>query len=280
MITTAELHRAAEKEGLRFDQVEKDYVILWILSSLAVGLGAGSRWVFKGGTCLRHCYYPGYRFSEDIDFSGNASNENIEESIRIVKSSGSKIEEETGLDIVIKSGQASVGEAQMEIPVQYSRGGPRRQGLPAVKVHLTFDEPILVQPEVRRIEPSYSDLAAFHISAYSKIEIIAEKMRALLQQQEKWPRPRDLYDLWFMLCLKGEKYPRDRLKRIFSIKCRSKQIAENPEALTSERLKEWNRNAWKNQLEPMMKTVPDYDRVWVDWTEKCHGIFKKDRGFA
>lgn len=47
MITAVELHRAAEKEGLRFDQVEKDYVILWILSSLAGVLGAESRWVFK-----------------------------------------------------------------------------------------------------------------------------------------------------------------------------------------------------------------------------------------
>jgi hypothetical protein len=28
VITAVELHRAAEKEGLRFDQVEKDYVIL------------------------------------------------------------------------------------------------------------------------------------------------------------------------------------------------------------------------------------------------------------
>jgi hypothetical protein len=35
MITTAELHRIAEKEGLRFDQAEKDYVILWVLSGLA-----------------------------------------------------------------------------------------------------------------------------------------------------------------------------------------------------------------------------------------------------
>ena len=31
MITSAELHRIAEKEGLRFDQAEKDYVILWVL---------------------------------------------------------------------------------------------------------------------------------------------------------------------------------------------------------------------------------------------------------
>lgn len=69
MITTAELHRVAEKEGLRFDQAEKDYIILWLLSGLAHSGVKDHGWVFKGGTCLRHCYYRGYRFSEDIDFS-------------------------------------------------------------------------------------------------------------------------------------------------------------------------------------------------------------------
>ncbi|MFZ2399395.1 MAG: hypothetical protein WAW31_12130 [Smithella sp.] len=35
------------------------------------------------------------------------------------------------------------GDFQIEIPMEYNRGGARRQGLPQVKVHLTFDEPIL-----------------------------------------------------------------------------------------------------------------------------------------
>ena len=26
-------------------------------------------WIFKGGTCLRKCYYETYRFSEDLDFT-------------------------------------------------------------------------------------------------------------------------------------------------------------------------------------------------------------------
>ena len=191
MITAVELHRAAEKEGLRFDQVEKDYVILWILSSLARVLGAESRWVFKGGTCLRHCYYPGYRFSEDIDFSCLMRELNIGSSSEILNNAVRVIENETGLKMIVKAGQASGGEEQLEIPVEYSRGGPRRQGLPAVRVHLTFDEPVLIEPEACKVVPPYSDLTPFSISAYSKLEIIAEKMRALIQQQEKWPRPRD-----------------------------------------------------------------------------------------
>jgi predicted nucleotidyltransferase component of viral defense system len=26
-------------------------------------------WVFKGGACLKKCYFETYRFSEDLDFS-------------------------------------------------------------------------------------------------------------------------------------------------------------------------------------------------------------------
>ncbi len=84
MITTAELHRVAEGEGLRFDQAEKDYVILWLLSGLTQSGSEKHRWVFKGGTCLRHCYYAGYRFSEDIDFSCRPGGDNLEASLSLL----------------------------------------------------------------------------------------------------------------------------------------------------------------------------------------------------
>jgi len=47
MIATAELHRMAEAEGLCFDQVEKDYVILWVLRGLARSGLTNHGWVFK-----------------------------------------------------------------------------------------------------------------------------------------------------------------------------------------------------------------------------------------
>jgi hypothetical protein len=35
MISKEEINRRAKAEGLRFDQIEKDHVILWILQALA-----------------------------------------------------------------------------------------------------------------------------------------------------------------------------------------------------------------------------------------------------
>jgi hypothetical protein len=69
MIDKEEINRQTQLDGLRFDQVEKDHVILWILSALSQPQVKPEGWIFKGGTCLRHCFYAGYRFSEDLDFS-------------------------------------------------------------------------------------------------------------------------------------------------------------------------------------------------------------------
>lgn len=62
------MDRAAEWQ-LRPEIVEKDYVIGWLLTGISTNPETSSNWIFKGGTCLKKCYYETYRFSEDLDFS-------------------------------------------------------------------------------------------------------------------------------------------------------------------------------------------------------------------
>jgi uncharacterized protein len=273
VITTAEIHRLAEKEGLRFDQAEKDYLIVWVLSALSKREEVLTNWAFKGGTCLRHCYYPGYRFSEDIDFSCKPSSSNISKAQTLLGEAAQEVENESGIRLRVKEPQDTENDAQVEIALEYSRGGPRRQRLPAVKVHLTFDEPVLVQPEHKSVHPLYPDVPPFTIASYAKIEIVAEKMRALLQQQEKWPRPRDLYDLWCILCRNGEQFPKKELVDLFTRKCDVRGVPPDPARLISDDLFESNRQAWTNQLAPMLKDSPDYDKVWKAWVAICEDLF-------
>lgn len=277
MITTAELHRTAEEEGLRFDQAEKDYIILWVLWGLAHSGLAKHGWAFKGGTCLRHCYYEGYRFSEDIDFSCKPGGDNLEISVKLLQKTADKVQEESGIRLMVKQPQTIPGDFQIEIPLEYSRGGPRRQGLPQVKVHLTFDEPILNTPVVCSIKPRYSDLSAFKVHSYTKKEIVAEKLRSLLQQQKKWPRPRDLYDLWYMLCQSRERFSWSELFPMFQEKCRARGIKPDISGLTSAKLKEWNEKAWRDRLGPMIKNLPDLDHVWSEWTVSFHRLHEKGK---
>jgi predicted nucleotidyltransferase component of viral defense system len=270
MITTAEMHRVANLQSLRFDQAEKDYVILWILSGLVHSGVTEQGWVFKGGTCLRHCYYEGYRFSEDIDISCRPGGGDLEASRRLLDRVARWVSDESGIRLSLRDPLTDPGDFQIEIPVEYNRGGARRQGLPQVKVHLTFDEPILDEPVVRSVNPAYSDLVSFRIATYSKREIVAEKMRSLLQQQKKWPRPRDLYDLWHILCKSGERFSWKELKPLFDEKCRVRGVQPDIAGLTSETLREWNKNAWFNRLDPMLKDVPDFDLVWNEWVKTFH----------
>jgi len=277
MITTADLHRIAEKESLRFDQTEKDYVILWLLSGLAHSGMARHGWIFKGGTCLRHCYYEGYRFSEDIDFSCKPGGDNLDASLHLLEKAADTVQSESGIRLTVKEPLTIPGDFQIEIPIEYSRGGARRQGLPQVKVHLTFDEPILEKPVICSIKSSYTDLSPFKVHSYTKKEIVAEKLRSLLQQQKKWPRPRDLYDLWYMLCYSGEHFMWKELLPLFQKKCRIRDVKPELSGLTSDKLRGWNKNVWQDRLGPMLKELPDFDLVWKEWVETFRNIAGKKK---
>jgi predicted nucleotidyltransferase component of viral defense system len=277
VITTAEIHRAAAVEGLRFDQVEKDHVILWVLQGLFHSASSAKGWIFKGGTCLRHCYYQGYRFSEDIDFTCRPESGGLEATQEALRRVAVWVQENSGIRMAVKKPRTIPGDFQMEIPVEYNRGGARTRGLPAVKVHLTFDEPLLTDAASCNVRPHYTDLSEFQITAYSKKEIVAEKMRALLQQQKKWPRPRDLYDLWFIFCKQGEEMDADELRDLFGKKCDVREIKPDLTGLTTDSLREWNEEAWENQLKPLMKDVPELEKVWKEWVGKCSGLFGNAR---
>lgn len=59
-----------ELGGKRIPEIvlERDYCIAWFLVGLA-RVPLKNKIVFKGGTALRRCYFPDYRFSEDLDFT-------------------------------------------------------------------------------------------------------------------------------------------------------------------------------------------------------------------
>ena len=57
-------------------------------------------WVFKGGTCLKKCYFETYRFSEDLDFTLRNEEHLDEEFLRTVfEEVISWVTEQSGLNI-------------------------------------------------------------------------------------------------------------------------------------------------------------------------------------
>lgn len=69
MIDKREILEAASSFSLLPNVVEKDYVLGWILAGINAHEEIAESWVFKGGTCLKKCYFETYRFSEDLDFT-------------------------------------------------------------------------------------------------------------------------------------------------------------------------------------------------------------------
>lgn len=69
MINKDEIINVANETGLTPQVVEKDYILGWLLAAINKNEKLSKLWIFKGGTCLKKCYFETYRFSEDLDFT-------------------------------------------------------------------------------------------------------------------------------------------------------------------------------------------------------------------
>ena len=98
MIPKAEVLAVAEQSGLLATTIEKDYVLGWVLFPIAQHPEL-SAWIFKGGTCLKKCYFDTYRFSEDLDFTlpDDSPRDAIAEGLRTV---GAWVSRETGIEVL------------------------------------------------------------------------------------------------------------------------------------------------------------------------------------
>ncbi len=80
MIKPGEIQQKAIAVGVRDQQIEKDYILSWILFGISLHEQLSKAIVFKGGTVLKKIYFEDYRFSEDLDFTllkNEISNEQI-----------------------------------------------------------------------------------------------------------------------------------------------------------------------------------------------------------
>ena len=198
LIPSREILQLRSEWSLEAGVIEKDYLLGWLLAGIAHQPQLARTWVFKGGTCLRKCYYETYRFSEDLDFTViGGGPEAPEDLIPIFRAIGEWIREESGIDLVVddtsfRRRQNLRGKPTTQGRIAY-RGPNQPRELPKVRLDITSDE-VLVERIVRRaIGHQYSDapLPGNGVSCYSLTELFGEKLRALTERC----RPRDLYDV-------------------------------------------------------------------------------------
>lgn len=181
--------------------IEKDYVLGWLLAGIANEPDLAATWVFKGGTCLRKCYFETYRLSEDLDFTVvKGGPEAPEELASVFARIAMWLRDQAGIEIVVDERsfvrrQNLRGKSTTQARLAY-RGPNPPPTLPKVKLDITSDETVVDRPELRQILHPYSDapLPGAGVLSYSLAELCGEKIRALAQRC----RPRDLYDVVHM----------------------------------------------------------------------------------
>lgn len=192
MISTAEIAKLAHRLGVGDRVIEKDYVLSWLLVAIAQST-LRDQLVFKGGTALKKCYYPDYRFSEDLDFTLRAdlSHDNVTKAFVTLFP---RLSRQVNLALTLHSAELSVFESTTLL-IDYEGPLRGRMGSRHLKVDLTRGELLLCPPAERPLQASYSDYpAGVTLPTYTLEEIMAEKLCALLGRTE----PRDLYDVYWL----------------------------------------------------------------------------------
>ena len=156
MIGRAEVLSAADATGLLPRVVEKDHLLGWLLWGIS-GHPELAGWIFKGGTCLKKCYFETYRFSEDLDFTLGEEAQLDEAFLRrCFGEVAGRLYEEAGVDLPAGRMRFEVhpnprGNPSCESRLYYRslfhRAG-QESNLPMVRLDLTADE-VVVLPPVR-----------------------------------------------------------------------------------------------------------------------------------
>lgn len=209
MILQKEIRQVAQAEGVPPTTIDKDWVLGHVLYGIYTNETLAPTLIFKGGTCLRKCYFGNYRFSEDLDFTiSDISIINkgfIEELTKSVSEhSGIQLHIEQISDMLFENKQVGV-----KIILKFwGADHPKNQNIPEpqrwhtyIKLEIMCHELLCFSTIKKPLIHNYSDASGLlcNIPCYAIEEVITEKLRAMLQR--KYTAPRDYYDLWYILTI-------------------------------------------------------------------------------
>ena len=202
------LLEAREHLGVPWEVLERDYLLSWILAGINEVPSLRTTLVFKGGTALKKCYFGDYRFSEDLDFSGLAGvpeGAEMERAIgEVCRAAIALLDPFAAIEIKYeryKEKQPHPG-GQEAFTIRARLPWQRLPGT-TVMIETAMDEKVL-KPAVRlKVLHEYGESFDVEVPVYALEEIVAEKLRAILQHAQMlevrgWSRSRarDYYDLW------------------------------------------------------------------------------------
>jgi len=254
MIKPGEIQQKAGEAGVRDQQIEKDYVLSWILNGIYQHEYLSRILVFKGGTVLKQIYFKDYRFSEDLDFTLLDNTITNEQIFSWVKETFEFIKDEANIPLnIIDDNEHEDGGINFYIGYIGPLGGQGSNK--KVKVDISRSEQLTFEPDIKNVFMVYSDLKEYQLLCYQLEEVLVEKMRSVMQRMQA----RDFYDIWYLLEI-------NRMDVTFYItefsrKCFSKNL--NPADFLkklNERLPQF-KGRWQSSLKEQIRNLPAFEQV-------------------
>lgn len=276
MILKKEIEKKALEHAVSRSTIDKDWVLGHFIDAIFSIDYCKKALIFKGGTCLRKCYIPDYRFSEDLDFTSVDPSFQLDEDL--LRQIISIVQERTGMPLHLEkltdlrhndmpTGYAAIvkfwgaDHSKDQIPPDPARWTT------SIKIEIILYEKMLFAPTLKTVYHDYSDqLSATvdEIACYDIREVLSEKLRALIQRS--YTAPRDYYDIWYL-----SKYVHDlpwtEIKQAFLKKMAFKGLEfTGKDQLLNAKSENTVKRAWKNSLGHQIATkkLPAFAEVKKD----------------
>jgi predicted nucleotidyltransferase component of viral defense system len=270
----ARLEEARKRLGMPWEVMERDYLLSWILAGVAQVESLRETLVFKGGTALKKCYFGDYRFSEDLDFSGLPgvpTGSQMEDAMRQACSAAAEMLDEyapvsISCERYTEREPHPGGQEAFAVRAQFPW---HRQPRTRVIVEASVDEPVLMPVHKRTVLHEYGEPLKAEMGVYSLEEIVAEKLRAILQHAKKlqdrgWSRSRarDYYDLWRVLGRYREEMRLEGFRSLLDRKCAIRQVVfEGAGDFFEPAMLTYVERTWQTWLGPLVRELPPSGQV-------------------
>jgi uncharacterized protein len=258
MIEPKEINKVAAENRVNDRQIEKDYVLSWVLFAISKNEILNKALVFKGGTVLKKAYFVDYRFSEDLDFTlvdESVTNEQIKTAFNNLFDF---IKEEANMDLRIDEKKWTIHESgSPQFYIDYVSSLQGNMGSRDLKIDITRGEILETEIEPRNIYRNYSDLEEdFKLQCYSLAEVLIEKMAALMGRTE----PRDLYDFWYLTEIERL----DVAEHIYSFNNKAEHKKHDPKNFMQKVLSKEAafKRDWERKLASQIHDIPEYTEVF------------------
>jgi predicted nucleotidyltransferase component of viral defense system len=282
------LLEARKRLGLPWEVLERDYILSWILAGIAQVEVLKEALVFKGGTALKRCYFGDYRFSEDLDFSAVG-----------------RFPREEAMEAAMQEACAQAVRlvdpyAPVEISCErYTERDPHPAGQEAftvrarlpwqsashtrIRVEITVDEKVLRPCSRRPVLHEYGEPLQTSILVYSLEEIVAEKLRAILQHAEAlkergWSRSRarDYYDLWRILGTYRGRLDLSDFPEFLRQKGSLRKVDfTGPESFFQDSILSLVEKGWSRGLGALVPGLPTFEAVMSELRPQIASLFSK-----